>query len=102
MDSLNLFSGVMLYYRNDLFEELKIVPENINTWDKFITTGKKVRQAQRGLVSMDWSYFGILLRQRGTDLFKKEGSLNLDDPMVLETLEFLVKLATEGIARVPG
>jgi len=94
-------SGVMLFYRNDLFEELKITQNDINTWDKFMATGKRIKKPQQALLAMDWSYFGILLRQRGTDLFKKDGSHNLDDPMVLETLEFIKNMVKEGVGSVP-
>jgi ABC-type glycerol-3-phosphate transport system substrate-binding protein len=92
-------AAVVLYYRQDLFILNKISPADFRTWDQFIKTSKKIKN--QSLLAMDWSYFEILLRQRGFDLFDKNGKPTFDSPVAVETLEFLVKLADEGVGLNP-
>jgi ABC-type glycerol-3-phosphate transport system substrate-binding protein len=95
--------AVVLYYRTDLFEKLKIEPDSLATWDGLIEAGKKIKgnEMDTKLLALDWSYFEILLRQRGFQLFNKDGSHNLDKPETLETLEFICNLAKDGVAESP-
>jgi ABC-type glycerol-3-phosphate transport system substrate-binding protein len=95
-------SGIVLYYRDDLFAEAKITPASIDTWDKFMAVGRSVKASTgRGLLALDWSYFEILLRQRGYDLYDATGKALLNFPAAVETLEWLVDLASDGIGVVP-
>jgi ABC-type glycerol-3-phosphate transport system substrate-binding protein len=94
-------SGVVLYYRQDLFESLGINPSQIDTWEKFVQVGKKSLEKRISLLAMDWSYFEILLRQRGFELIDEDGNHQLDNPVVLETLEWLVALNASGVGRAP-
>jgi len=95
-------SGIVLYYRDDLFSEAKITPAQIDTWDKFRTVGRTVHASSgRSLLSLDWSYFEILLRQRGFDIFDNAGNPTLDSPVAVETLEWLVAIAKERVGLVP-
>ncbi len=94
-------SAVMLFYRADVFEDLKITPKSIDTWEKFIAVGKRIKSPNRSLLAMDWSYFEILLRQRGYELFDEKGNDLLLEPITVETLDFLAKLAKDGVGEHP-
>jgi ABC-type glycerol-3-phosphate transport system substrate-binding protein len=95
-------SGIVLYYRDDLFAEAKITPADIDTWEKFRAVGRKVNAStRRSLLSLDWSYFEILLRQRGSDVFDAAGNPTLDSPVAVEVLQWLVAIGKERVGLVP-
>lgn len=95
-------SGIVLYYRDDLFAQAKITPAEIDTWEKFRAVGRRVKSSSgRSLLSLDWSYFEILLRQRGYDVFDVAGNPTLDSPIAVQTLEWLVAIRKEGIGLLP-
>jgi ABC-type glycerol-3-phosphate transport system substrate-binding protein len=92
-------SAIVLYYRQDLLAKAGIDPQGLDTWAKVAATG--ARAAGPRLLSLDWSYFEILLRQRGLDLFDDKGAPQVDSPAAVETLQFLVKLAKDGVGLQP-
>jgi ABC-type glycerol-3-phosphate transport system substrate-binding protein len=101
-------SAIVLYYRHDLATKAGLRPTDFETWDKLRAAGQRARAAgQRAraagpsLLSLDWSYFEILLRQRGEDLFDDVGAPRLETKAALETLEYLVRLAREGVGLMP-
>lgn len=95
-------SAIVLYYREDLFAASRIRPADIDTWDKLLAVGKRVKQDDgRSLLSLDWAYFEILLRQRGYDLYDEAGRPQLTSQAALDTLEWLVRLAREGAGLNP-
>jgi ABC-type glycerol-3-phosphate transport system substrate-binding protein len=95
-------SGIVYYYREDLFAEAKIAPASIDTWEKFRTVGRALRaSSDRGLLALDWSYFEILLRQRGFDIYDAAGKVTLDTPVAASTLEWLIALKNDGVGVIP-
>ena len=90
---------VVYYYRDDLFKEAGIrMP--IETWDSFVTAGKKLRTKGlflAGIQSTDTTHFMELLQQQGGLLFDKEGNLTLDDPKAVRTLKFLADGVKEKV-----
>ena len=64
---------MVLYYRKDLFKQKGIKEADLATWDKLYKTGKKLAKNDQKLLALDWSYFEILLRQRGSDFFDDKG-----------------------------
>lgn len=94
-------SAILLYYRADLFAELGIRPEEIDTWEKFIAVGRRIHADDRYMLALDASYFDILLRQRGQDLFDASGNLTITTPLAVDTLEWIVKLKEMGVATLP-
>jgi ABC-type glycerol-3-phosphate transport system substrate-binding protein len=95
-------SAVLLYYREDLFAKHGVRPEDIGTWEQLRAVGERVKKAGGpSLVSLDWSYFEILLRQRGGDLFDAQGQPLLTSPLALATLRFLVELQRSGAGLQP-
>jgi lactose/L-arabinose transport system substrate-binding protein len=95
-------SAVVLYYRDDLFAKHAVKPEELDTWEGVLAAGKRVRAAGGpALLSLDWSYFEILLRQRGQDVYDAQGAPALESPAALETLRFLVRLQRERVGLNP-
>ena len=94
-------SAIVLYYRDDLVTKAGLQPSDFETWDKLRVAGRKVRASGPSLISLDWSYFEILLRQRGLDLFDDAGAPHLDTPEAVATLEWLVAIAKEGVGLKP-
>jgi ABC-type glycerol-3-phosphate transport system substrate-binding protein len=95
-------SAVLLYGRDDLFAKHGVRPDDLSTWEKLRAAGERVRKAGGpSLLSLDWSYFEILLRQRGFDLFDAQGQPQLTSPAALSTLRFLVDLQRSGAGLQP-
>ncbi|HEY6554050.1 MAG TPA: extracellular solute-binding protein [Vicinamibacteria bacterium] len=94
-------SAIVLYYRHDLVTKAGLQPSDFETWEKFRAAGKKAKASGPSLLSLDWSYFEILLRQRGVDLFDDAGAPLLDSKAAVETLEWLVAIAKEGVGLKP-
>ena len=89
-------SNVVLYYREDIFKELGITPKSIDTWPKLEAAAKKIRTDARSMLALDWSYFEILMRQRGYELFDKDGKPLPDSAVAVETLKKLVAWKNRG------
>jgi ABC-type glycerol-3-phosphate transport system substrate-binding protein len=94
-------SAMVLYYRKDLFEELQITPEDMATWDSFVYQGKRLHAKGQATIALDPTYFEILLRQRGSDLFDEDGKLFPDEKLAIETLTWMRDLNTDGIGVLP-
>jgi len=94
-------SAIVLYYRDDLARKAGLVPADFLTWASLRAAGKKAKASGPSLLSLDWSYFEMLLRQRGHDLFDDKGAPQLDHPAARETLEWLVGVAKEGVGLKP-
>ncbi len=94
-------SAIVLYYRDDLVTKAGLTPSDFETWAKLRAAGKKAKASGPSLLSLDWSYFEMLLRQRGFDLFDDRGAPQLDHPAAALTLEWLVGIAKEGVGLKP-
>lgn len=94
-------SNVVLYYRDDIFKELGITPMSIDTWPKLEAVAKKLHSDVRSMLALDWSYFEILMRQRGYELFDKDGNPLPDSAVAVETLKKIASWKTEGIGILP-
>jgi arabinooligosaccharide transport system substrate-binding protein len=95
-------SAIVLYYRSDLVTRAGLEPADFETWDKLRAAGRRVKAAGGpSLLSLDWSYFEMLLRQRGEDLFDDAGNPQLETPAAVETLEWLVSIAKDGVGLKP-
>ena len=94
-------SAIVLYYRDDLVTRAGLQPADFETWEKLLAAGKKAKASGPSLLSLDWSYFEILLRQRGFDLFDEAGAPQVDTKAAVETLEWLVRMAREGTGLQP-
>jgi lactose/L-arabinose transport system substrate-binding protein len=94
-------SNVVLYYRDDIFKDLGITPKSIDTWPKLEAVAKKIHTDARSMLALDWSYFEILMRQRGYELFDKDGNPLPDSVVAVETLKKILSWKTDGIGILP-
>ena len=94
-------SAMMLYYRKDMFEEHDIVPEDLQTWDDFEKIGAELAQKGQRFMALDPSFFEIVLRQRGTDLFDTKGNFLPDFDKAVDTLTWIQSLTKKEIALMP-
>ena len=83
---------VVLYYREDYFARYGIKPSALGTWDDFIAAGKTLKKHGIYILPADYSYFEVLLRQRGSDVFNAKGDLTADSPLAVNTLQWLMDL----------
>ena len=94
-------SAMVLYYRKDLFEELEIAPDDISTWDSFLYHGKRLIDKGQSMIALDPTYFEILLRQRGSDLFDEDGNVFPDEEIAADTLRWLRDVNQDAIGILP-
>ena len=95
-------SAMMLYYRKDLFEEYGIKPSDLTTWKDFRVVGEGLMEdhAQRFL-ALDGTLFDVLLRQRGSDLFSKDGKFLPDEKIALDILSEFAEMSEAQITVMP-
>ena len=94
-------SASVLFYRTDTLEKLSLTVEDLATWDSFVKVGERLAAKKQGMIGLDASYFEILLRQRGSDWFGKDGKAFPDPKLATEVLKFIVDLGKKGIGRAP-
>jgi ABC-type glycerol-3-phosphate transport system substrate-binding protein len=94
-------SNVVLFYREDVFKDLGITPRSIDTWTKLEAVAKKLHTDARSMLALDWSYFEILMRQRGYELYDAAGLPLPDSVVAVQTLQKLVGWSKNGIGLTP-
>ncbi len=94
-------SAVVMYYRTDLFEKYNLTPDDFKTWDDFVEKGDELAAKHQALIALDPMYFDILLRQRNTDWFGKDGKPFPDEVKAIDTMKWLVDLHKQQIGIVP-
>lgn len=95
-------STVVLWYREDLFRDNGIKPNDLRTWEGYEKAAKKIRTDSRHMLAMDWSYLPMLVRQRGYDLYSKSGEPLADSAIIVETWNRLAGWIRDGVAFMPG
>lgn len=87
---------VVLAYRRDIFAELGIDVDAIETWDDFVRIGREVTiPGERYLMELSdngVAAYEMFLFQRDGGYFDAEGQLIMDDELALETLLFYIPL----------
>ena len=95
-------SAMVLYYRKDLFEEFKIKPEDLKTWKDVAEIGEELQESQgQRFLALDGTLFDVLLRQRGTDLFDKEGKFLPNEKVAVEVLQQFAEMSQAQVAVMP-
>ncbi len=94
-------SAIVLYYRTDLFEKFHLAPWQINTWASFVRKGRELAAEGQAMIALDPTYFGILLRQKGSDLFDESGKIFPNEKAAVETLKWLHELHRDQIGILP-
>jgi arabinosaccharide transport system substrate-binding protein len=95
-------SGVVMWYREDLFREAGITPNDVRTWEGFEKAALKIKSDSRHMLALDWSSLPILLRQRGYDFYDKNGEPLVDSAIIVETWDRIASWSRDGVAFMPG
>ena len=95
-------SAMVLYYRKDLFEEFKIKPVDLKTWKDVAEIGEELQESQgQRFLALDGTLFDVLLRQRGTDLFDKQGKFLPNQKVAVEVLQEFAEMSQAQVAVMP-
>jgi len=99
---------VAICYRRDIFEQLGINPDELDTWDKFIAAGRKLtvpgKRYMMQLEDTTANSFEVFLYQRGGNFFAPTGELRMDDEIAYQTLLWYMPLVAgpDRISVNPG
>lgn len=94
---------VMIYYRQDLFEEAGIDPEAIETWDDYYAAAVQLKErtgvaiAADGMATNDARTFEKFLWQQGLGYVDDSGDVAVDSPGAVRALEFMGRLWDEEL-----
>ncbi len=81
---------VVLYYRADIWEGAGADPTKFETWDDFITAASTI--AKGDVKALAFPEHELLLRQRGSDYFDKDGNVTLDSQDSIDTMQWILDL----------
>ena len=95
-------SNVVLWYREDLFRQAGISPNDLRTWDQFEAVARRIKKDDRHMLALDWSYLGMLIRQRGYDFYSPAGEPLVDSAIIVDTWKRLAMWNADGIGMMPG
>ncbi len=94
---------VVMFYRRDFYEKAGVDPATIKTWDDFIAAGKKVSEANPGVVMSqadlngDSDFFRMIGNEQGCSYFADDGSaITINKPACVATLDMVKKLKETG------
>lgn len=97
---------VMLAYNRVKFKELGLDPEKLDTWDKFIEAGIKVKEpGKQYLLEMSdtgTSQLELCLFQRDGGYFDPDGKVIFDNEIGIETMKWYVPLVAKNSKRQIG
>ena len=77
---------VVMFYRRDFYEKAGVDPEGIKTWDDFIAAGKKVMEANPGVVMAqgdlngDTEWFRMLANEQGCSYYADDAAVDHRQP----------------------
>ena len=97
---------VMLAYNREKFKELGLDPEKLDTWEKFIEAGVRVKQpGKQYLLEMSdtgTSQLELCLFQRDGGYFDPDGKVIFDNEIGIETMKWYVPLVAKNSKRQIG
>ncbi len=95
---------VAMFYRRDFYENAGVDPESIKTWDDFIAAGKKIQEANPGVVMTqgdlagDSEWFRMLANEQGCGYFSLDGeSITISQPACVAAMEKVKEMVDAGI-----
>lgn len=94
---------VVAFYRRDFYEKAGVDPSTIKTWDDFIAAGKKISEANPGVVMSqadlngDTDFFRMIGNEQGCSYFSADGTqITINQPACVATLDTVKKLKESG------
>ena len=95
---------VVMFYRRDFYEKAGVDPATITTWDDFIAAGKKVMEANPGVVMTqgdlngDTEWFRMLANEQGCGYFSGDAqSITVNQPACVAALEKVKEIVDAGL-----
>ncbi|HYQ77159.1 ABC transporter substrate-binding protein [Cellulomonas sp.] len=95
------------FYNTELLEDAGIDYTTITTWDDFAEAGAEYHAATgRAFGTANTDVFFVeplVIAQHGAELFAEDGSVQVDDPVVVESFEMMQAMVEAGaISPIPG
>lgn len=97
-------SPVAVFYRKDIFKKADVFPEDIKTWQDYITAGKTILANTGGFTKMlpmdeknDDLLFSEMLNQLNTGYFDKDGKPVLNSENSIKSMEIIRKMDEAGL-----
>ncbi|WP_163264286.1 ABC transporter substrate-binding protein [Chelativorans alearense] len=95
---------VAMFYRRDYYEKAGVNPEDIKTWDDFIEAGKKIMEANPGVVMSqadlngDTEWFRMIANEQGCGYFSRDGNaITVNQPACVAALEKVKEMVDAGL-----
>ena len=95
---------VVMFYRRDFYEKAGVDPAGIKTWDDFIAAGKKVMEANPGVVMTqgdlngDTEWFRMLANEQGCGYFSGDAqSITVNQPACVAALDKVKEMVDAGL-----
>jgi lactose/L-arabinose transport system substrate-binding protein len=95
---------VAMFYRRDFYEKAGVDPASIATWDDFIEAGKKIAEANPGVVMTmgdlagDSEWFRMLANEQGCGYFSDDAqSITINQPGCVAAMEKVKEMVDAGI-----
>ncbi|TDF98744.1 ABC transporter substrate-binding protein [Paenibacillus piri] len=97
-----------LFYNTELFKKANVQPPKFDaSWDEFAAKGAEFKKAVNNPniyfaddptgITPDSDIFGYFLRQRGKDVYSKEGKLGFEKQDMIDWFNYWDKLRKDGI-----
>lgn len=99
------YAPEVLWYRKDRFEEAGIDPNELKTWDDFITLGSKATDDTHHMTpfvttgSMDYNFQAMIFSKEGTGFFDADDNVVVNSEKNLACAETWLRLVKSGVAR---
>ena len=95
---------VVVFYRRDLYKKAGVDPAGIKTWEDFIAAGKKIAEANPGVVMTqgnlngDSEWFNMIANEQGCGYFSADGqSISINQPGCVAAFQTLKAMTDAGI-----
>ena len=95
---------VAMFYRRDFYEKAGVDPDSIKTWDDFIAAGKKIAEANPGVVMTqgdlagDSEWFRMLANEQGCGYYSLDGaSITISQPACVAAMEKVKEMVDAGV-----
>lgn len=91
---------VMTFYNRDLYDQMGVSPDDIETYDDLIDAGQELGEdeyvAAVSTNTMSWRW-EMLLRQQGGQPYTEDGALNLDTEECVQAAQVIQDLFEAGV-----
>ena len=95
---------VAAFYRRDFYEKAGVDPSTIKSWDDFIAAGKKIQEANPGVImtqadlNADDEFFRMISNEQGCGYFSDDASsITVNKPGCVAGLETVKKMKDAGV-----